>query len=117
MKQRGFTITELMVIIVVLAILISIGIFGYGSWRRDSMRKAITADLKAASTAMEQSRNFHNEYPTTLPSSFKKNSTSITVSLKHATAQSYCLEGASGSSGEVTLHLMSGSDRVEEGAC
>lgn len=67
MKQRGgFTIVELLMIIAVISILTSIAIVGYGSWQRRIATKSVESDLLHVKSAMKNSLNFTNTYPTTL---------------------------------------------------
>ena len=60
--KRGFTIVELLVVIVVIGILATLTMFAYQRWRQDTVRTAISADLQAAAQAMAQYRNFNNVY-------------------------------------------------------
>ena len=52
--NRGFTVVELLVVIVVIGILATLTMFGYQRWRQDTVRTAISADLQAAAQAMTQ---------------------------------------------------------------
>ena len=45
-KQQGFTIVELLIVIVVIAILASIAVVGYGGLTRRADHSAITTHLK-----------------------------------------------------------------------
>lgn len=63
-KSNGFTIIELIVVIVVIGILSSIVIIGYGGWRRSTISTRVKSDLGGVSSAMEDSRTFtENGYP------------------------------------------------------
>ena len=70
MKKNGFTVVELMIVIVVIAILTGIAIFGYASWRSDTIETALSSDLSSAASAMKQELNLNNTYPTTIPKSY-----------------------------------------------
>lgn len=72
-RRTGFTIIELLVIIVVISILAGITIVGYGSWQRRVAGKTAQSDLLQVKTAMKNSLNFQSTYPSSasqLASSF-----------------------------------------------
>ena len=71
MKKNGFTIVELMIVIVVIAILAGIAIFGYASWRSSTIETALSSDLSSAASAMKQELNFNNTYSTIIPKSYR----------------------------------------------
>lgn len=66
MKRVGFTIVELAIIVVVIATLAAISIFGYGSWKRGAADKTVQHDLLEASNGLETYRNFQNFYPSNI---------------------------------------------------
>ncbi|MDO4781043.1 MAG: type IV pilin protein [Candidatus Saccharibacteria bacterium] len=121
MKQRGFTLVEVLVVIVVLAILLTIGAIGYQSWRRDAIRTSIETDLKSAAQAMEQYRTFNNTYPpggqnAQIPN-YKGGPINIVYIQTPGSDMSYfCLEGSNGPTGNVKMRLHS-RDGLSDGAC
>ncbi|MEP6710487.1 MAG: prepilin-type N-terminal cleavage/methylation domain-containing protein, partial [Candidatus Saccharibacteria bacterium] len=62
-KPTGFTIVELLVVIVVIGILLGLTIVGYAGWRARTAKKEVQSDLKGALSAMESARNFGAGYP------------------------------------------------------
>lgn len=54
----GFTIVELVVVIVVMGILATITVASYGNWRERTVTNQIKSDLNGVATAMENVRNF-----------------------------------------------------------
>lgn len=116
MKQtRGFTLVEVLIAIVVIAILAGIGMVGYGEWRKDVVTKELQADLRSASAAMEQEKNFKNVYPATLPSSYKSNTANISVYVQNAGAE-FCLEAAS-SQPPLKFYIHSTEQKIKDGGC
>lgn len=115
-RQRGFTIVELLVVIVVIAILAAVVIFGYGAWRNEIAAKNVKNDLGAASTAMESARNFNEGYPSDIPSSFTT-SDDVTVTYVMGDAKSYCLEGRSKVLEGRYFFINSDTKEVKEGTC
>jgi prepilin-type N-terminal cleavage/methylation domain-containing protein len=93
-RQRGFTIVELLVVIVVIAVLAAVVIFGYGAWRNQLATDSIKSDLTNAATAMESARNFGSGYPTDIPASYAASENS-TVRYVMGDEGQFCLEGRS----------------------
>ena len=69
-KTEGYTIAEVLVIIVVMGILASIAYVGYSSWRKNITIAQLKSDLTQASAAMENYRNFNDKYPTSVTQVF-----------------------------------------------
>lgn len=69
-KTHGFTIIELIVIILVIGILAAVGVVSYGSWKTSIITTQLKSDLNGVAAAMENARNFGNGYPSTIPSTF-----------------------------------------------
>lgn len=90
----GFTVIELSVVIVVLGILASIIIVGYGGWRADVASNEVMNDLTGVRTAMESERNFGAGYPLSLPSTFTA-SANVTLSYYSGSATAYCIDAVS----------------------
>ena len=90
--KRGFTIVELLVVIVVIGILATLTMFGYQRWRQDTVRTAISADLQAAAQAMTQYRNFNNEYPSDFSAISVTYTGKTKISIKSKDDAKFCLE-------------------------
>jgi prepilin-type N-terminal cleavage/methylation domain-containing protein len=91
--QNGFTIVELLVIIVVMGILLSLTVFAYGDWRLRTAKNEVQSNLIQLRSAMENARNFDNAYPSTVPTSYDASST-VTITLTGGGA-AYCAVGTS----------------------
>jgi prepilin-type N-terminal cleavage/methylation domain-containing protein len=70
-RIRGFTIVELIVVIVVIGILSAIGVAGYGEITKKVAVSQVKNDLLGAAAAMEKSHSLHSKYPDTLPADYK----------------------------------------------
>ena len=90
--NRGFTVVELLVVIVVIGILATLTMFGYQRWRQDTVKTAISADLQAAAQAMTQYRNFNNEYPSNFSAISATYTGKTTISIKSKDDAKFCLE-------------------------
>lgn len=106
-RTKGFTIIELIVVISIVAILATISIVGYGSWRTSVISAQVKSDLNAAASAMESARTFGNGYPLTLPSTVTP-STNISLTLTpSSTATAYCIDGISSENATDTFYVAS----------
>lgn len=90
-QAHGFTIAELLVVIVVLSILVAMTIFFIGDWRGRTAQTEVQNSLKNAAAAMENSRNFNNGYPAALPNEYIP-SQNVTVQLISSTSSTFCLK-------------------------
>jgi prepilin-type N-terminal cleavage/methylation domain-containing protein len=102
--RAGFTIVELIVVIAVIAILASVVLASYGSWRTSVATNSLKSDLEHAASAMESSRTFNNAYPVTLPTTFSP-SANNTVILTSPDTKSFCLDGTTTQSGSIKYYI------------
>lgn len=56
MKQKGFTIVEMIIVVVVIGILVSISVVGYGGTRKQSRETKIDADIRRLSEVVQAAR-------------------------------------------------------------
>ena len=115
--KNGFTIVELLVIIVVVGVLAGITVVGYGAWRTRVAQAEVKSDLNGVYGAMENARNFGNGYPTSIPSSFQS-SEGVTVTYVSGDAKSYCVEARSNAVNSVRFFLnIAEGKEPREGQC
>ncbi|MGY4893516.1 MAG: NHL repeat-containing protein [Candidatus Saccharimonadota bacterium] len=62
-KQNGFTIVELLIVIIVIAILAAITVVGYGAIQRNARISAVKTDLKNNVTQLEVTLGNESNYP------------------------------------------------------
>src|SRR5664279_4761561 len=62
-KNRGFTIVELLIVIVVISILTTLGIFAYINVRKQSIDSEVVSKANWVSHQLENYRTTHGEYP------------------------------------------------------
>ena len=115
--KTGFTIIELVVSISVIAILSTIIGVSYAGWRKHVAETEVKNDLALASVAMEQSINFNDTYPNTIPSSFVSKSSAILSLIRGGDGLSYCISASSLHNPSVIYHIKNGEKEVEVGAC
>lgn len=66
LRAHGYTVIELIVVIVVLGILAAITMIGYASWQHSTADNATQNDVRHAISGLESYRNFKNSYPPNL---------------------------------------------------
>lgn len=62
MRERGLTLTELLIVLAIIAILAAIAVPTYSGIKRRSMKRARDADLQAIKLAVEQYRAINRTY-------------------------------------------------------
>lgn len=87
-KQPGFTIVELLIVIVVIGILASIVIIAFNGIQGRALETTAKSSLTSASKQMESSKILDGVYPNTLPSAMRSSS-SLTYSLVASTLPYY----------------------------
>lgn len=65
-KDAGFTIVELLVVIVVIGILAGVVILAFGSWRHHTAESVVESDMLQASTGLSAYVNSNDVYPPNL---------------------------------------------------
>jgi len=92
MKNRwapAFTVVELLIIIVVIAILATLGVFAYNSIQRATAERATQSDLTRATAEMQRAyQDNGGAYPSALPS-LASGSQDITLTLKRSGTLNY----------------------------
>jgi type IV pilus assembly protein PilE len=94
--RRGFTIVELLIVIVVIGILAGITFFSFQSWRSQVAVTEMQNELVNAASSAKMYRNVNGVFPSSL--SMMSYSSSANVSLTYtlrADTLSYCMKAAS----------------------
>jgi prepilin-type N-terminal cleavage/methylation domain-containing protein len=118
MKHKGFTVVELIIVIVVIGILAGITIIGYGAWRDRTAKTEVMSDLRNAAVAMNNYRNFNNVYPTSLSQAGADSSPGVTmIRSSDSTTLKYCIQATSNAKTSIVYYINSVSKDPIEGAC
>lgn len=65
-NNRAFSVVELIVVISVLGILAMLTALGYSTWQQTMARNSVLNDMKQAVSALQNYKNFKNNYPPNL---------------------------------------------------
>lgn len=63
MMRRGFTIVEVMIVVVVIAILAGVSTMAYNGWQKSTAEAVAKSDLLQAASLLKNYHNFNNGYP------------------------------------------------------
>lgn len=113
-KQSGFTIVELLVVIVVIGILAAISIVSFNGVTAKAEEVVVKSDLKNASTQLEITKIETGSYPATGADLKRSDGTEFTYTF--ATGN-YCLSATRTNKPAIIFHVSSSNQNITDGAC
>lgn len=127
-RSGGFTVVELILVVVVISILAAVTIVGYGAWRESVAKTEVTSDLNNAYAGMEDARNRLNVYPTYSAGTLFDgvNSTRsvftpskyVTVTYSSGSTTTYCITAQSKEKPSIVRRInIATSSEPQDGAC
>jgi prepilin-type N-terminal cleavage/methylation domain-containing protein len=108
-KESGFTLIEILVVILIIGILASIAVPVFLNQRKKSVEAGMKSDLKNAASAMEQEMTQNGgKYPSSIPIYDKQSANNqIFLDSTKSSANSYCLQARNTSYAELKFSYSS----------
>ena len=106
--SRGFTIIEIITVIVVIGLLAGLTIFGFGTWRARTAKTEVLNEMANASAVVNNYKIANNGYPPTAVYAAGLYATGSKVTLTYtlrSDAASYCLKGQSSTVTSVVWYI------------
>lgn len=94
-RRYGFTIVELLIVVVVIAILATITIVSYNGITKTADESALKSDLKTASTKIAIYYATNSDYPASLTGDVATESSGSTFNYTRISSSSFCLSATS----------------------
>lgn len=115
--QSGFTIVELLIVIVVIAILVAVSIVAYNGIQNRAVATTLKSDLRNAATQIGIAKAENDRYSTDSSATLATLNKSTGTTLQYTSdGSSYCLTATSIRSGVPAYHISNGGS-IEEGLC
>ncbi len=114
-SKSGFTIVELLIVIVVIGILAAITIIAYNSMQQRALTATLSSDLTGAAKQMGLVYASTGAYPSSFPSAVKA-SQNVSLSLSQATG-GFCINGEVTTNSSIQWYYDSTTGSPAQGAC
>lgn len=95
-KQLGFTIVELLIVIVVIAILAAISIVAYNGIQQRAKSANLSSELSQVAKALDAYKQTNGQYPAALQTAVPNASSKLTYHF-NSRSNTYCIDGVDGS--------------------
>lgn len=97
-RTHGFTIVELLVVIVVIVILVGMVIFGFSTWRTRTAKTEVRNEVAQATAAVKNYAAWNNAFPATqaaFDGVYTEGGAATLTYIRRADGLSFCLNGTS----------------------
>lgn len=114
-KRYGFTIVEILVMVTIIAMLATITVFGFGSWRARTATTEVKGALTNLASSLKNEMNFNSTYPASVPSTYRPSDTVTITYVSGGTT--YCAKGASTAVTSVIWYISDTNPTPSQTAC
>lgn len=117
----GFTIVELLIVIIVIAILATITVVAYNGIQKRAAATAMQSELTQVKKAAEVDKPHFGGYPADFPedtqNAVNQNDTIISHYYQRSSGQGFCADSYSTKHTDLQFHVDNTTDTVQEGLC
>jgi len=114
--KHGFTIVELLIVIVVIGILAAITIVAFNGIQQRANKVTLSSDLKNVATVFANAMATNGSLPTTMPTDIKVSPGNVFQATNTGSASSYCINGYK-ADGSLRMSWSSIKGTLVEGLC
>ena len=114
-SRTGFTIVELLIVVVVIAILAAITIVAFSGIQQRALVGSVKSELANTAKLIELAKVETDTYPTVLPSTVPQSSTAY-LSLSQ-TASGFCVNSTAKNNSKIQWRYESATGGIQEGLC
>lgn len=115
-QYPGFTLVELMIVIIVIGILTAISIVSYNGIQDRAHKVALMSDLENSSSEFELYMRSNSAYPTTMPTSTQVSTGNVLQMTNTGDVNAYCINGYT-TNGKLRMSWSSNGNGVRDGLC
>lgn len=117
MLRDGFTLIEVLIVVAILGILVTLVVFGGGSFMKRSAESSLKTDLSGAGAILQKEKLAKQTYPQTLPSSIKRDA-KTTFDYSTSTDRSeFCLIATHGNYNDIKYYITNKTTNPTSGQC
>lgn len=116
-KNKGFTIVELLIVVVVIAILATITVVSYNGITRMARESAIKSELVSTAKSIKSESLLGAMNESLVSKYLTKTSSGTTVTYQYGNQDDYCLNAVDGNGTTFYVHTKDGISNTKNGAC
>jgi len=117
-RQHGFTIVELLIVIIVIAILAAITTVAYNGIQQRAVDSAVRSGLSDAVKQLENKKTLDSAYPADLAATGLQSDSLVVYQYTHtASPEGYCLSATSPKSKTLAYHITNTNTAIQSAVC
>lgn len=95
--MNGFTVVEMLAVVLVIGILAGISVVSYGAWQQRQADNLTKSEALTALQAMQNYKNFKGAYPTNIDTFMNKKSPEVTLEFANPvpSGMQFCIQATS----------------------